>query len=398
LRAAVVFTDMSPLRVPMAWVKDGAKALAVAGIPLVQVDAHNIVPVWVASDKQEVGARTLRKKVHNHLPRFLPNQTPPLEPNHPPPSTSTSSSSSSSAPPLGLAMPRAVDWADALLSLQKGGLDSSVGKVKWAKGGAAAANVILEEFCAERLSVFESDRNDPTNPKVASNLSPWLHFGQLGPQRAVAKVKQASTLPGPGSGGKAKGKDSFVEEAVVRRELSDNFCFYNPAYDSVGGAAQWAQDSLTLHSSDPREHVYSALELEQGDTHDDLWNAAQLQLTVEGKMHGFLRMYWAKKVLEWTTSPQEALRISLWLNDKYSLDGRDPNGYVGCMWSVCGVHDMGWKERPVFGKVRFMNYAGCQRKFDVHSFVTRYDGASENALKRGGTLAKPKKTKAAKKK
>jgi deoxyribodipyrimidine photo-lyase len=158
----------------------------------------------------------------------------------------------------------------------------------------------------------------------------------------------------------------------IRRELSDNFCFYQPNYDNINGAKPWAKLSLQLHTKDPRPFVYDLPALEKGRTADDLWNAAQIQMVREGKCHGFLRMYWAKKILEWTETPELALQYSLYLNDKYSVDGRDPNGYVGCMWSICGIHDMGWKERPVFGKIRYMNYAGCQRKFDVPAFVSKY--------------------------
>eukprot|EP01083_Nonionella_stella_P305475 1065785_1 len=150
---------------------------------------------------------------------------------------------------------------------------------------------------------------------------------------------------------------------------------------SAGSAAQiipsfaqqnkWAQDTLEVHEMDEREYVYDLNELETYQTHDDLWNAAQKQLIVDAKMHGFLRMYWAKKILEWSETPKEALEHAIYLNDKYSIDGRDPNGYVGCMWSICGIHDQGWRERPIFGKIRYMNYAGCKRKFDVSAFVKK---------------------------
>lgn len=170
----------------------------------------------------------------------------------------------------------------------------------------------------------------------------------------------------------------------MRRELADNFCFYNlENYDSIKGTNEWAQKTLQDHAQDKREYLYTREKLEGGKTHDDLWNAAQLQLVNEGKMHGFLRMYWAKKILEWTASPEEALEVSLYLNDRFSLDGNDPNGYVGCMWSVCGVHDQGWAERPVFGKIRYMNYNGCKRKFDVTEFVRRYGTTNEST---GGTI------------
>eukprot|EP00099_Drosophila_melanogaster_P025311 NP_724615.1 uncharacterized protein Dmel_CG18853 [Drosophila melanogaster] len=155
---------------------------------------------------------------------------------------------------------------------------------------------------------------------------------------------------------------------------ADNFCFYNEHYDSLKGLSSWAYQTLDAHRKDKRDPCYSLEELEKSLTYDDLWNSAQLQLVREGKMHGFLRMYWAKKILEWTATPEHALEYAILLNDKYSLDGRDPNGYVGCMWSIGGVHDMGWKERAIFGKVRYMNYQGCRRKFDVNAFVMRYGG------------------------
>merc|ERR1712166_766299 len=166
-----------------------------------------------------------------------------------------------------------------------------------------------------------------------------------------------------GKGKSAAASKGFLEEAIVRRELSDNFCFYNPKYDSIEGAAGWAQETLKKHTKDKRQYLYTEAQLETAMTHDLLWNGAQNELRGAGKMHGFMRMYWAKKILEWTKSPEEALRIGIKLNDKYSLDGRDPNGYVGITWSVMGTHDMGWGERPIFGKIRYMNYNGCKKKF-----------------------------------
>merc|ERR1711907_3919 len=190
---------------------------------------------------------------------------------------------------------------------------------------------------------------------------------------------------------KNKSTAEFIEEAVVRSELADNFCFYNPNYDQLSGASGWAQETLEVHTADPRPHLYTLEQLEKGETHEDLWNASQLQMVKDGKMHGFLRMYWAKKILEWSPDPATALKWSIELNDKYELDGRDPNGYVGCAWSIMGIHDMGWTERPIFGKIRFMNYAGCLRKMDVPTFVEKYPPAAQNAQHAGGTPAQPKK-------
>jgi deoxyribodipyrimidine photo-lyase len=169
--------------------------------------------------------------------------------------------------------------------------------------------------------MFNSKRNDPT-VNALSNLSPWFHFGQISVQRAILEVQKHKSKY-------SEGVAAFCEEAIVRRELSDNFCFHNKNYDNFKGLHDWARKTLNDHRKDKRPFLYTEKELDEGKTHDDLWNAAEIQLKREGKMHGFLRMYWAKKILEWTESPEEALRIAIHLNDRYSLDGRDPNGYVG---------------------------------------------------------------------
>ena len=165
----------------------------------------------------------------------------------------------------------------------------------------------------------------------------------------------------------AETKENFLEELVVRRELADNFCLYESAYDRFDGFPDWARQTLNQHRSDKREYLYTLNEFERGKTHERLWNACQQDLIRSGKLHGYLRMYWAKKILEWTPDPETALDYAIILNDRYSLDGRDPNGYTGIAWSIGGVHDRAWRERPVFGKIRYMNEAGCRRKFDVDS-------------------------------
>uniref|UniRef100_A0A7S3TGV0 Deoxyribodipyrimidine photo-lyase n=2 Tax=Emiliania huxleyi TaxID=2903 RepID=A0A7S3TGV0_EMIHU len=348
---AVVVADYSPLREPRGWKE--ALIAARPATPVLEVDAHNVVPVWVASDKREVGARTIRKKITEKLPQWLVD-IPALPPR----------AAADPQPPAGLAAAAAaMDWVALEAGLQ---LDRAVAEVDWCKPGAAAALAAVDAFCDERLKLFADKRNDP-NIAACSDLSPYLHFGQLSAQRMALCVKQHAKA-------RSDSVASFLEESIVRRELSDNFCHYEPAYDSLDGAAGWARESLELHASDKREHVYSLEQLEGAQTHEDLWNAAQRQLAARGKMHGFMRMYWAKKILEWTASPAEALRIGLYLNDKYSIDGRDPNGYVGVGWSVMGVHDMGWAERAVFGKIRYMNYNGCKRKFDVKQYVAEWSG------------------------
>ncbi|XP_044525951.1 deoxyribodipyrimidine photo-lyase [Gracilinanus agilis] len=341
-----IVTDFSPLLHHTQWVKDVQDGLP-KQVPFVQVDAHNIVPCWIASDKQEYGARTIRHKIHDRLPHFL-TEFPPII-CHPYPSNIQA---------------EPVDWNACRAGLQ---VDRSVKEVSWAKPGTASGLTMLQSFISQRLPYFGSDRNNP-NKDALSNLSPWFHFGQVSVQRAILEVqKHRSRYPDSVA--------NFVEEAVVRRELADNFCFYNKNYDKLEGAYDWAQTTLRLHAKDKRPHLYSLEQLESGKTHDPLWNAAQMQMVQEGKMHGFLRMYWAKKILEWTRSPEEALEFAIYLNDRFQLDGRDPNGYVGCMWSICGIHDQGWAEREIFGKIRYMNYAGCKRKFDVAEFERKYSPA-----------------------
>jgi deoxyribodipyrimidine photo-lyase len=174
-----------------------------------------------------------------------------------------------------------------------------------------------------------------------------------------------------------KGAESFLEELVVRRELSDNFCYYNPNYDSIRCFPDRSRETLEKHGRDGREYIYTREELERSLTHDDLWNAAQSEMVIRGKMHGYMRMYWAKKILEWTESPAIAQQTAVYLNDRYELDGRDPNGYVGIAWSIGGVHDRAWKERQIFGKVRYMSYDGASRKFDIRHYIRKVQSAIE---------------------
>ncbi|XP_034231046.1 deoxyribodipyrimidine photo-lyase [Thrips palmi] len=337
--------DFMPLRNVMNYADQLKKTLP-KDVPLCQVDAHNIVPCWQASEKLEYGARTIRPKIHKQLPEYL-TQFPPVIKH----------------PYSGSLKADKIDWEKCEAHLE---VDRTVDEVQWAVPGYSGGISTLESFINKRLKIFGSKRNDPTLDAL-SNISPWLHFGQVSAQRCILVVKALRSKH-------PESVDAYIEEAIVRRELSDNFCFYNPKYDSIEGTNEWAKKTLNDHKKDKRPYLYSREELQNSKTHDDLWNSAQIQLVKEGKMHGFLRMYWAKKILEWTESPEQALSDAIYLNDRYSLDGRDPSGYVGCMWSVCGIHDQGWGERDVFGKIRYMNYQGCKRKFDIAAFVSRYGG------------------------
>ena len=293
-----------------------------------EVDAHNVVPVWVASDKEEYGAYTIRPKITKKLNEFLTPFPPLVRHPHDPKKQGTNP-----------------DFEGALdtLKIDTEGWGVTTLNEAFSPGTLGGLSV-LQTFVSERLSNYGSSRNNP-NEVALSDLSPWVRFGQISMQSAALYVK---------SKGKRhkEGVDAFLEEGIVRRELAENFCYYNSHYDSIKGAADWAKKTLDDHRKDVRDYVYTRQQLERARTHDDLWNAAQLQLVHEGKMHGFLRMYWAKKVLEWTNNPETALREVLRLNDRFSLDGNSPGGFVGAMWSVAGVHDRAWAERPVFGKIR----------------------------------------------
>ena len=265
LQVGLLVADFSPLREHRAWLAALEKNLA-KSVPIQQVDAHNVVPVWVTSDKQEYAARTIRTKINKKLSEYL-TAFPPVV-------------SHATAPRKKVVK---ADFAAVYASLKVDRDGWGVEPVdQHFTPGTQAGLANLEQFVSSRLKQYSTDRNDPTK-SVLSNMSPWVNHGQVSMQRAVLYVK-------------AKGKShsasvaSFVEEAVVRRELSDNFCFYNPNYDSIRGASDWAQKTLADHAKDKREYLYSREELEEGKTHDDLWNAAQLQLVQEGKMHGFLRM------------------------------------------------------------------------------------------------------------
>lgn len=252
VEALAVVTDSMPLRRVQAWNNVLARNLDESGVPLYEVDAANIIPVWVASDKAEIGARTLRPKVNRLYSKYL-TSFPKLDGSVNPPST---------------VLPKQVDWKAVLAGLSPS-VDRSVGVDVPHKPGKAAGMEVFRKFCDERIKNYSAERNDP-NKNGLSGMSPYIRFGQVGFQTlavAVSKLKASR-----------EGVATFIEEGVVRRELSDNFCFYNPLYDSLSGAYPWARESLELHSSDPREYTYSRDELEEAKTHDDLWNAAQLQL------------------------------------------------------------------------------------------------------------------------
>lgn len=338
LNAGLLVTDYSPLKICRKWKTTISSKIK---IPLYEIDAHNIVPCWLASGKQEFSARTFRPKISILLSEFLTTFPDLKQLSYPLPT-------------------RSVEWNNVS---QKLNTDPTVQPLSWLKPGEKAADACLETFLHNQLSFYAEKRNNP-NAAAISNLSPYLHFGHISAQYIATKIQNSDT-------GEAD-KKAFLEELIVRRELSENYCNFNDQYDSFDGIPAWAKETLACHTSDHREYQYSYEKFAKAETHDQLWNAAQLELLTTGKIHGYMRMYWAKKILEWSETPRKAFETAITLNDHYALDGRDPNGYTGVAWAIGGLHDRPWFERSVYGKIRYMNASGCARKFDVNSYIARY--------------------------
>jgi len=335
-----IITDFSPLRIKREWInrlRDQIK------IPIFEVDAHNIIPCWEVSNKKEYAAYTIRSKIQKDLNAYL-DQFPDIK-KHPYDLNSSYEET---------------DWEELNDYLKVGNTD--VHDLRF-KSGETEGDLILKQFLKEKLKSYNQNRNNP-NLDGTSKLSPYLHFGHISAQRVVleaTKIMNISNL-----------KNSFYDEIIVRKELSDNFCYYEPNYDNVNGFHEWALETLNFHRKDKRDYIYSLEEFETARTHDKLWNAAQMQMVKTGKMHGYLRMYWGKKILEWTETPEIAMKIAIYLNNKYELDGRDPNGYAGIAWSIGGVHDRAWNERKIFGKIRYMSFNGMKKKFNIDQYIEKF--------------------------
>jgi deoxyribodipyrimidine photo-lyase len=349
--ATMVVTDRGYLGVQREWRREADRRMPCR---FVQVESDVVVPVETAYPKEAYSAGVLRPKLTAHLERFLV----PLERRR------------VQHPSLSLTL-RGFPPLDPLDLIGRLKVDKAVPPVGWLTGGEAAAQERLTVFIDSRLDQVPALRNDPS-ANCLSDLGPYLHFGQISPL-AVALAIRATGSPG---------MDVFLEEVIVRRELAMNYAFYNPDYDRYEGLPQWARNTLADHRDDPRDPCYSSGDLESANTEDLYWNAAQQELLVRGKIHGYMRMYWGKKILEWSASPEEAFATALSLNNRYSLDGRDPNGFAGVAWCF-GKHDRAWKERPVFGKVRYMNSRGLERKFNMAGYLERVAGMTgENAGRR----------------
>jgi len=357
--AAAVVSDWVPSFIIPGHLRGAAKALE---IPLVAVDAACVVPMQRIPEKQ-VGAYTLRPKLRKLWPEYLGKLPRGRDPDH-----------ARAAERVDLGFSPMEAPGRLLEELGSFDIDHSVPPVEDRPGGRAAALGTLRSFVREHVARFDEARNDP-GQHGQSGLSAALHWGLL----FAGEVAQACI--------EAHGKDqpgvtSFLEELLVRRELGFNYCLHTPvpAQLGVGSLPRWAQDTLSAHARDRREHVYGLEQLDRGETGDPLWNAAQRELREEGRIHGYLRMLWGKKILEWSPSPQEALTRIAHLNDRYALDGRDAVSVANFMW-ILGLHDRPFQERPVLGKVRPMSSLRTAEKFDLGPYLARYGGADAARVK-----------------
>ncbi|PID58230.1 deoxyribodipyrimidine photolyase [candidate division KSB3 bacterium] len=349
--AAMLVGDWGYLRFQRAWRQQIAEEL---DCPVVFVETDVVVPVETASSKEEIAARTLRPKLHKCSERFL------LAP---------FGEADCRYGELLLAM-RSVDITQPEAVLQELTLNRSIVPAHGFKGGWGEAKRRLEEFINEKLDEYHNCSNDPARD-ILSRLSPYLRFGQISPIEVILRIEEAA--------GNRKAKEAFLEQLIVRRELSRNFVYYTPGYDHYEDAVpEWARRTLAEHQQDERPYLYSFSQLENADTHDVYWNAAQQEMLITGHMHKYMRMYWGKKIIEWSKTPEEAFYTMLSLNNSYELDGHDPNAFTGTAWCF-GRHDHPWKEREVFGKVRYMNAKGLTRKFQISRYVARI-----NTLVRAG--------------
>ena len=344
-QAALVVTDRGYLRHQRAW-----RERVAAGAPcqVVQVEGELVLPLEEASGKLEWAAASFRPKVRRLLLRRR--------------------STGRSRPPrrdsLGLSVDGPVVPADSLAdgrTLERLRIDRTVPPVPRLPGGTTPALERLRRFLGGPLAQYHLHRNDPS-AELQSGLSPYLHFGQICPLTVSHAVRRAKAP--------VEAIQAFLEELIVRRELSYNLVFYNPAYDRYEGLPEWARATLARHARDRRPYSYGRNELEEAGTHDPYWNAAMQEMRRTGTMHGYMRMYWGKKILEWSETPEQAFDTALALNNRWFLDGRDPNSYAGIAWCF-GRHDRPWPERPVFGTVRAMTAGGLRRKFDMDGYLRR---------------------------
>jgi deoxyribodipyrimidine photo-lyase len=343
VHAAILIGDENPMREPERWRQQLASKI---NIPFWTVDTDVIIPSKLIG-KAQYGAYTIRPRLYRLLPEFLH----PYENLH---------------AQYEWRRPRGFHADSVHEDMTRGwkDLDRSVKPVEAWKGGTHAALARLKLFTGKLLSEYEVQRSRPETDGT-SCLSPYLHYGHVGPL-TIALAVEAAVKDNPML---KSARDAYFNELIAWRELAVNFVRYTPNYDSPDCAEAWAKTTIAEHARDERERLYTLKQLEAAETYDDLWNAAQLQMVRHGWMHNYLRMYWAKKILEWTPDVRTAMKYCIHLNDKYFLDGRDPNGYAGIAWAILGKFDRAWGSRPVFGKIRYMSGASTGKKFNSRLYI-----------------------------
>ena len=316
-------------------------------VPVTEIETAVVVPVEVTSDKREYAARTIRPKIHRHLDDFLVETVPVTLDTH-----------SDDLPIDGASWDEIDDTVAGIDPGEEVRVD-----VRRFSGGEHQARATLDRFVEDRLRSYDDNRNQPQTEDV-SYMSMYLHFGHISPVAVARAVR--------GSGAPSDVVDSYIEELVVRRELGFNYVWFEPDYDSYSALPDWARETLEEHRDDPREHVYTRTELERAETHDPYWNAAMTEMRETGYLHNYMRMYWGKKILEWSNTPEYAYRTVQTLNNRHLFDGRDPNSYGNIAW-VFGLWDRAWQEREIYGKVRTMTAGGLERKADPEGYVARIE-------------------------
>jgi len=339
-KSCLIVTDRAYTKTINSWKKEVSNKI---DCQLVQVETEAIVPIEEVSNKEEYGAYTIRPKIKKLLGDYLhPLNTSDIKNKY----TSRN-------------LFKNIEKTKKIIENLKPA--STPTKEIFYKGGSVAAKQELKKFLEIKAKNYIIDKNNPSLD-VVSNMSPYLHFGQISPLEIALEVLNHE-IP-------QDSKESYLEELIIRRELSFNFVFFNASHDNFDCLPKWCKDTLINHKKDKRSYIYSLEELELAKTHDPYWNAAQKEMVIKGKMHGYMRMYWGKKIIEWTKNPETAFSNALYLNNKYQLDGRDPNSYTGVAWCF-GKHDRAWKERNIFGKIRYMNANGLRRKFNIEAYVNQ---------------------------
>ncbi len=342
--SSLVVSEKVYLRHLRKWKQKAAEMLS---LPFYLVESNLLCPVEEVSDKEEYAAYTIRKKINKLRDKYLKKYEMEKLKNK-------------EKIELKKAEFKIINDLDQFLKDFEG--EKEINYEKYFIGGYKKAKEKLNYFIDNKLQDYDEKRNIP-HLNFQSDLSPYLHFGQISAQEIALKALNSEI-----------DAEAFLEELIVRRELAFNFVYYNQNYDKSlkDILYDWAYETLMDHKKDEREYLYDYQQLENAETHDKYWNAAQKEMVITGKMHNYMRMYWGKKILEWTSDPEDAFQWALKLNNKYSLDGRDANSYAGVGW-IFSKHDRAWTERKIFGKVRYMNAAGLERKFDMEKYLKKID-------------------------